>query len=168
MIIRCTQKLLAELKIGLMHEPSENDPFWSWHANVFHVERRKCVLITNDMTLFTMFIPGLKKPDFKSFHFVIGEHLFKNLLYENIPQPQIEAVLSQCRNMTFQKTTNRRVLGSMNDQKTQLEYLISAEGGLARTNIYELNKEVNRVTFSAINRRRPIDVLKEELRNHDE
>ncbi|MGO9739124.1 MAG: GIY-YIG nuclease family protein [Desulfomonilaceae bacterium] len=88
MIIRCTQKLLAELKIGLMQEPSDNDPFWSWHANVFHVERRKCVLITNDMTLFTMLIPGLKTPDFKSFHFVIGEHLFKNLLYENIPQPQ--------------------------------------------------------------------------------
>lgn len=65
-----------------MQEPSENDPFWGWHANVFHVQRRKLVLITNDTTLFTMFIPGFKKADFESFHIVIGEHLFKNLLYE--------------------------------------------------------------------------------------
>ena len=56
----------------------------------------------------------------------------------------------------------------MNDQKIQLEYRIWAEGGLARTNIYELNHTLNDVTFSAINRRRPIDVLKEELKHHDE
>jgi hypothetical protein len=30
--------LLAEFKIGLMQDPSDNDPFWSWRANVFHVE----------------------------------------------------------------------------------------------------------------------------------
>ena len=92
MIIRCTQKLLEELSIKSMPERSECDPFWSWHANVFRIERRKCVLITNDKTLFAVFIPALQKPDFKSFQFVIGEHLFKNLLYENIPQRQIEAV----------------------------------------------------------------------------
>ncbi|MFA6223570.1 MAG: hypothetical protein WC647_14770 [Desulfomonilaceae bacterium] len=65
-----------------MHEKSENDPFWSWHADVFHVERRKLVLITNDTTLLAMFVPALRKKDFESFHSVIGEHLFKNLLYE--------------------------------------------------------------------------------------
>jgi hypothetical protein len=71
MIIRCTQKLLAELKIRSIPEESENEPFWSWHANVFRIERRKCVLITNDATLFTMFIPALKKSDFNFFHRVI-------------------------------------------------------------------------------------------------
>jgi len=165
MIIRCTQKLLAELKIRPIPEESENDPFWSWHANVFRIERRKCVLITNDTTLFAMFIPALLKPDFESFDFVIGEHLFKNLLYENIPQAQIEAVLSECRNIKYQKSNNRRVLGSMNDQRFQIEYRIAAEGVLARTNIYELNHSLNEVPFSAIKYRRPIVMLKEKLKN---
>jgi len=101
MIIRCTQKLLAELKIRPIPEESENDAFWSWHANVFRIERRKCVLITNDTTLFAVFIPALLKKDFESFDFLIGEHLFKNLLYENIPQTQIEDVLSECRNIKY-------------------------------------------------------------------
>ena len=99
MIIRCAQKLLAELKNEPTEEESAKDLFWTWHANVFLIERRKCVLITNDTTLFTMFIPALKKPDFESFHFVIGQHLFKNFLHENIPQRQIEAVLSECENI---------------------------------------------------------------------
>ena len=96
MIIRCTQKLLVELRNKSTEEESVKDPFWSWHAKVFHIERRKCILMTNDTTLFTIFIPALKKPDFQSFHFVFGQHLFKNLLHENIPQRQVEAILSEC------------------------------------------------------------------------
>jgi 2-polyprenyl-6-methoxyphenol hydroxylase-like FAD-dependent oxidoreductase len=164
MIIRCTQKLLAELKIRPTQEESASDPFWGWHAKLFHIERRKCVLITNDTTLFTIFIPALKKPDFASFQLVIGQHLFKNLLRENIPQRQIESVLSECENMKFQKTDNRSVLGSMNDQKLQLEYLIFAEGGLARTDIYELNQNLNRNILSAISYKHPIKMLKQKLK----
>jgi len=164
MIIRCTQKLLAELKNKSTQEESARDPFWSWHANVFLIERRKCVLITNDTTLFTMFIPALKKPDFESFHFVIGQHLFKNLLHENIPQRQIEVVLSECENIKFEKTNNRRVLGAMNDKKTQLEYLISADGGVARTDIYELNHKLNRIILRAVGYKYPIEMLKEKLK----
>jgi hypothetical protein len=107
---------------------------------------------------------ALKKSDFDFFHRVIQEHLFKNLRYESLPQSQIESVLTKCRHIEFRKTNNRRVLGSMNDQKLQLEYLILAEGCLARTNIYELNQALNRTNYSAINRRRPIEKLQEKLK----
>jgi hypothetical protein len=163
MIIRCTQKLFAELKKKPTKEVPPKDPFWSWHANVFHIERRKCVLITNDTTLFTMFIPALKKPDFQSFHFMFGQHLFKNLLYEEIPQNQIESVLSECEGIKYEKTNNRSVLGSMNDQRFQLEYLIQAEGGLAGTEIYKLNHKLNRNILSAIDYKYPIEMLRKKL-----
>ena len=163
MIVRCTQRLLAELKIKPTEEENASNPFWSWHAKLFHIERRKCVLITNDTTLFTIFIPSLKKPDFASFQLVIGQHLLKNLLFEHIPQHQIEAVLSECKNIKFQKTDSRSVLGSMNDQKFQLEYFIYDEGGLARIDILELNKHLNRNILSAIGYKHPIEMLKEQL-----
>jgi hypothetical protein len=163
MIIRCTQKLLSELKKKPTQEVSPKDPFWSWHANVFHIERRKCVLITNDATLYTMFIPALKKPDFQSFDFVFGQHLFENLLHEEIPQNQIETVLSACEDIKYEKTNNRSVLGSMNDQKFRLEYFIQAEGGLASTGIYELNYNLNRIRLSAIEYKHPIELLRGKL-----
>jgi hypothetical protein len=163
MIIRCTHKLLAELKIEPRREEHTSNQFWSWHAKLFQIERRKCVLITNDTTLFTIFIPGLKKPDFASFGSVIGQHLFKNLLFEHIPQSQIEPVLSECENIKFQKTDNRSVLGSMNDHKFRLERIVADTGGLERIDIFELNTYLNRNFLSAIGYRRPIEILKEQL-----
>ena len=163
MIIRCTKKLLSELKVKPQQGGSPKDTFWSWHANVFHIERRKCVLVTNDTTLFSMFIPALRKPDFLSFQVIFGQLLFKNLLHEKIPQRQIEAVLSECEVIQYEKTNNRSVLGSMNDQRYQLEYFIHAEGGLASTDIYELNHYVNRNILSAIGYKNPIEMLKEKL-----
>ena len=53
----------------------------------------------------------------------------------------------------------------MNVQKLQFEYLISSEGDLARTNIFELNHSLNEVRFSAIKYRSPIVMLKEKLKN---
>jgi hypothetical protein len=162
-IIRCTKKLLSEIKVKPKSKASNKDSFWNWHANVFHIERRKCVLVTNDSTLFTMFIPGLKKADFQSFRFIFGQHLFKNLVHEQIPQNQIEAVLSECEEIQYEKTNNRSVLGSMNDQRFQLEYFIHSEGGLARTDVYELNHYVNRNILSAIDYKNPIEILKDKL-----
>ena len=111
-----------------------------------------------------MFIPALKKPDFQTFHFIFGQHLFKNLLHEEIPQSQIEIVLSECKEIQYKKTNNRSVLGSMNDQKYQLEYIIQAEGGLARTNIYELNHKLNRSILSAIDYKYPIEMFAKQLK----
>ncbi|MDR3490802.1 MAG: hypothetical protein P4M12_02020, partial [Gammaproteobacteria bacterium] len=95
---------------------------------------------------------------------VIGQHVFKNLLQENIPQPQIEAVLSECENISYQKTSSRRVLGSMNELIKHLEYFISSEGGLEKTDFYELNRELNRIILAATNHKRPIELLKERLK----
>ena len=163
MILRCTQKLLSELKIKPAVVESPADSFWSWHANMFYIERRKCVLITNDKTLFSLFIPSLKKPDFQSFHFMFGQFLFKNMLYEKIPQKQIETVLDQCHETDYGKTNNRSVLGSMNDQRFQLECIIQYMGGLAHTDVYELNHQINRNILSAIKYKHPIEMFSEQL-----
>jgi hypothetical protein len=163
MIIRCTQKLLSELKIKPAVVESVADSFWCWHANVFYIERRKCVLVTNDKTLFCLFIPSLKKPDFQSFHYVFGQFLFKNLLYEQISQNQIETVLDECREIHYGKTNNRSVLGSMNDQRFQLECFIESMGGLAQTDVYELNHHLNRSIMGAIKYKHPIEMFSEQL-----
>jgi len=163
MIICCTKKLLSELKKNPGKEDAIIDSFWSWHANTFYIERRKCVLITNDITLFTMFIPAFKKPDFQSFHFIFGQQLFKNLLNEEIPQKQIERILAECEDIQYKRTNSRSVLGSMNELKFQLEYHIGAEGGLAKTDIFELNQQLNRTIMSPIKYKYSIEMFMEKM-----
>lgn len=162
-LIKCTQKLLKELQQKPTNQVPLKSNLGSWHANIFHIERRKCVLVTNDLTLYTMFIPYLKKADFKAFNTVFGQNLFKNLLYENLSQNEIETALEEYQEIQYAKTDNRSVLGSMNDQKFQLEYLIQSEGGLDKTDIYELNYKLNRIILSAIDYKEPIEILKKKL-----
>lgn len=161
--IKCTKKLLNELQQKPTSEVVTANKLGGWHANVFHIERRKCVLVTNDLTLYAMFIPYLTKPDFKAFHIVFGQNLFKNLLYEKLLQSEIEIALEEYQEIQYAKTDNRSVLGTMNEQKFQIEYMIHAEGGLNDTDIYALNSKLNRIIYSPINYRYPIEMLKEKL-----
>jgi len=163
-LIRCTAKLLKELKQDPVTnvEPIRN-VLGGWHANLLRIERRKCVLVTNDRTLYTIFIPSLRKPDFMFFDEVFRQHLFKNLLYEELSQSCIEAVLNELETIRFARTNNRSVLGSMNDLKFHFEFSIASSGGLALTPLYELNARLNRTPFSAIGHSYPIDRLVELL-----
>lgn len=166
-LIRCTQKMLKELKQEPTNVVPLNGLLGSWHANIFFIERRKCVLVTNDSTLYTLFIPYLKKADFQTFHLVFGQHLFKNLMREGFTQKQIEAVLDEHQEIKYAKTNNRSVLGSMNDQRFQLEYRVQMNGGLGTTDIYALNHDLNRNVLSAIDYKKPIEMLRIKLEGKD-
>lgn len=149
-ILRCTKKILTEIKI----KPSENDElsddFGSWHCNLLRIDRRKCVLFTHDRTLYSFLVSGLTKPDFTNFNEVFRESVFKNLLNEQLPQNQIERFLDNNRKIEIAKTNNRSVLGSMTDLAFQLTYRVQDMGGLVNANIPELNHFLNRIPMSKI------------------
>jgi hypothetical protein len=149
-ILRCTKKLLTELKTKPSEGTIPSDEIGSWHANLLRVDRRKCILFTHETTLYSFLVPGLKKPQFENVREVFGQNLFKNLLWENFPQNQIEIVLDEHREIIIAKTNNRSVLGSMNDITFQLKYRIAAMGGLNNVDLAELNHELNRIPMSAI------------------
>ena len=121
-----------------------------WHANLLRVERRKCVLFTNDATLYSLFVPGLRKPHFEQLPDVFGQSLFRALRQEGFSQQQIEAVLDEIEELRFGKTNNRSVLGSMNDLAYQLEWIIDSLGGLGVCSLDEVHHKVNCIPMSAI------------------
>ena len=162
-VLRCTKKLLKELKQESTDEPKLDGLLGGWHANLLTIERRKCVIAINDSTLYTLFIPLLEKPDFQTFHFVFGQHLFKNIMYEGFNQNQIEAVLEENHEIKYAKTNSRSVLGTMNEQIYQLESSIQRYGGLANTDIYQLNHDLNRIIYSATKYVKPIEMLRIKL-----
>ena len=162
-ILRCTKKLLTELKAKPSEETISSNELGSWHANLLRIDRRKCVLFTQDATLYSFFVPGLKKPQFENVREVFGQNLFKNLLWENFSQNQIEIGLDEHREIIIAKTNNRSVLGSMNDLAFQLKYRIGATGGLINVDLVELNRKINRIPMSAIKEIYSIDELRKLL-----
>jgi len=148
--IRCTKKLLNELPMKSIDETTLGNSIDSWHANLLWIDRRKCVLFTNDITLFSFLVPGLKKPDFQRFEEVFRLNLYKNLEKENISDSLTEDFLNLHRHVYIGKTNNRSVLGSMNDLAYQLKTDIYYDGGLSQVDMTSVNYELNRVPMKAI------------------
>ena len=63
-LIHCTAKLLKELGSPTLQSPA-NEPdtqgLGNWYANLLRIDRRKCILFTNEKTLYSFLIPKVKK-----------------------------------------------------------------------------------------------------------
>jgi len=158
LVIRCTQKLLAEIPDKLVDPSAVGE---GWHASLFRIERRKCVLFTHDTTLYSVFVPGLTKPDFAQLGEVFGQRLFKALVWEEFPQKQIEKMLDACRTIRFARSNNRSVLGSMNDLRFQTEVYVAHDGGLVNADLADIHHRLNRTPMGAVGYRYAVDGIKE-------
>ena len=43
----------------------ETGPLGSWHANVYAIDRRQCLLLCHDATRYCLFLPGLRAPQLR-------------------------------------------------------------------------------------------------------
>jgi len=163
-IIRCTKKLLKEVG-GVIPDLDIRPSFWleSWHANLVVIDRCKCLLVTNDESLYTLFIPGLKKADFKHLKIIINEHLFKSMVYDGLSQSSIEKVLSVGDDLVFTTTNSRSVIGVMNDMKLILEQKVYGNGGMKYCNPFELQHSINRMPIGPLKYEFSLEVFKKKL-----
>jgi hypothetical protein len=161
LLIHCTQNLLAEIPERL-NDPAASGE--SWHANLLRIDRRKCVLFTHDTTLYSVFVPALKKPEFEHLDEVFGQRLFKALLWDEFPQTQIERMLEGCCLIRFTRSANRSVRGSMNDMRFQIGWHVDDEGGLANVDLAQFHHRLNRITFGAIGYAYPVERFREYLK----
>ena len=165
MIVRCTRKLLRELGIrgdDLGSEQRSRDLFGDWHANLLHVDRRKCLLLTDTCTLFTVFVPAILKRDLQDFSGLLRASCARALSSHGIDCRAIPK-LDRDEPVVFGKTNNRHVLGSMNDYAFHFKFHIASEGGLGRANIERLNHRLSKMPLGAIGYKYSIEAVEEEL-----
>jgi hypothetical protein len=158
-IIRCTAKLLTELKAKPTNGLSQSSNWCDWHANLLWVDRKKCVLFTNNNTLYSFFLPSIKKTILENFEEAFRLSLFKSLMTEGFADSQVEYVLREHQQIVITKTNSRNILGSMNDLSFQIQFMVSQMGGLANADLSEINRQLNRIPMSAINYKFSIDEL---------
>ncbi len=112
MIPHSTQELLKELGNPPLQKPDEPVAgLGYWYANLLMIDRRKCILFTNEKTLYSFFILKVKKENVKN---VIDDFLFNpnlNLQAEGFPIEVISSVLQECTDIGFAKTASKPVLG---------------------------------------------------------
>jgi hypothetical protein len=163
-VFRGTQKLLKELRIQKTDLVDLGDGvLGSWFANLFRVERRKCVLFTNDRTLYSVLLFGLRKPDFDSLGLRFRDGLIANLQAAGLPAEQVASLGIACRTVTWGATNSRSVLGSMNDMISITKYMVAIKRHETEEEIALQNHQLNRMPMSSLKLVRPVDEMRAAL-----
>ena len=165
MIVRCTRKLLRELSIRDENLESGDVAcrlFAEWHANLLRIDRRKCLLLADSVTLFTFLVPAVLRRDLLDFGGLLRAYCSETLSSYGIDARGIPA-LNSSQPVRFGKTNNRSVLGSMNDYAFQFKAHITSEGGLEHVDIGRLNHKMNETPMGALNYERAIGAVRNKL-----
>jgi hypothetical protein len=162
-IIHCTQKLLKELGNPSLQNPDTQvtvTGLGNWYCNLIRIDRRKCLLFTNEKTLFSFLIPRVLKQNLRNLQDEFLINLKLNLQTEGFGLEVINKVMQEYQEIGFAKTANRQTLGVMNEFALEYEFLIRREGGIENVKILGINKQINRTPMSPLKYKYPIDGLR--------
>lgn len=113
MLIRCTKKLLDELKV--IPEPIEDEvSLFSWHANIIRINRRKTVVLMNDMTQYAVVLFGVKAKELKNFNDIARQGIRETFQAEGIKEEVINLYLQQAKQVQYTKTKDRTSIARLN------------------------------------------------------
>ena len=145
MLVRCTTRLLELLGNPITEErPASPD---DWYANVFWVQRRKCLLVTHTETLFCVFAPAVRAASLRPLHAFVVPLIKGQLAAEGFPAAALGPL--DCGPASIAKTADRQVLGCMNDIATACQHAAADAGGLARLDLVALHHRLQRNITSA-------------------
>ena len=123
MILHCTQKLAAKLPEVSTTPLCETSPRGSWHAHLYPVDRRECVLFCHDTTRYMMFLPGVRKEQFADLGRLHRELFLATLAEQGVAAGVLKRVELALGPASFDSATDRSVLSSMNVARSNMDCL---------------------------------------------
>jgi hypothetical protein len=158
-ILRCTKKLLAVIKPPQLIDctPDGED----WYANMLSLSGRKCLLLTHATTLFTIFEPDVRATELRDAGRLVTGLISRELLREQLPTDTFGN--ADPASVIIAKSSDRSVLGCMNDMAFRCEIAVTSSGGLAATDIADLNQALRRNINSARGYQPPIELTAQRL-----
>lgn len=163
--IRCTAKLLKEIGV----KPASAETFnlksvilGPWHANLIHINRRKCVLFVNDRTLLNFVVTDVDRKHIRGLRQLFWDSLACVLASEDAPETFLTRLANEYDEIEVSKSSDRSVLGISNDLAFHYRHSILEAGGVHSWQIPEIIKRMNRMPMHASTSRSmfPIDELR--------
>lgn len=143
----------------LHSENSSASGLAGWHANLLDINRKKCILFTNDRTLLHFLVPQLSRAEIRRLDEQFRSGLKRLLNAENVVGKRQSNILDEYREIGYAKSNNRSVLGSMNDLADNYTYHIQDKGGLEHCDLMNIIRGLNRMPMGAIDYNSPIEAF---------
>jgi len=118
-----TQKtpiLIAKLKHVSAKPLAETGPLGSWHANLYTIDRRLCVIFCHDMSRYVLFMAGLRKEHFAELGRWHRELFLAAVGFQGVPATRLHKVELALGPAEHDRATDRSMLSSMNVVRNDL------------------------------------------------
>lgn len=116
MIFRLTQKLTKKIKISPSRcLPLDRNPFTDWTAHLFTAQRAQYIIVTNTQSLYSMVMYGRGISDDNQFLQMTLSYMREFMADDSNEFLFRRLIAPRTRDISFSKTGDRRVLGSIND-----------------------------------------------------
>jgi len=146
MILYCSKKL--ETFLGPIN-PSlpipTHSPLGDWNGHLFTINRRKCLIVMNNLTCYSIMLFNVYKKDLKDFPQVFKERLIRQLDYDlSITETQ-EIKLRHYLNAIELRSSNndRKILGTINHHVENLKFHTYQNGGVEYLDEVEVTGHFN-------------------------
>lgn len=131
-----------------------------WYANLFRLSHYKCIIFTNEMTLFSFVYFDVAKKDMLTLSDLFRDQFLLALQQEDFPVQVIDSVLQSYTEIQYAPTSNRRVLGCMNDLVYCYGRYLEDVGEITFETLLQLNSRINRIPMKAIGYKYAVDKLR--------
>jgi len=156
LIFRITKKLAKKIKAEPAPAmPPHDNPFLDWTANLFMVSRWQCIILTNSASLYSVVFPGKGVPNKQAFVEESIKALRENIALDGIMHIFDTKIASALDSVSFCKTGDRRVLGSMNELVFQAKVDFLHMG----RSLQLVNHGLNRTLLSPLKGQYPIEAF---------
>lgn len=118
-----------------------------WNANLFYFSRKKCWLVTNAKTRYSVILKDIKASDLNNLETIFKDNLFSQLIYDGIfiDYAEVERLVGTLR---FYPTDNdRSTIGFQNEHFSAIEYRKEQYGSLDKFPLRRINNQLNTYPF---------------------
>ena len=157
-LIRCTRKLLSEMEAHVASSagPAQAARLGDWYAHLLGIDRRKCIIFTSERTLLTFLAVGLNGDAIRDYAALFHAGLRRLLEGEGFAPGSIDRLLVEYRELALAPSTDRSVLGSLNDLAQMAAALIQRDGGLRACDLGTVHHLLNQSPMSRLRMESPI------------
>lgn len=128
MHIQCTKKLLDFLKPTITNKNTDSD-LYAWHANYIVNDRKKLLVIMNDLTRFSLIFYDIKKSDFKNINVWFVTALYNAMSLAGFSGEDIIKYFDGAPDtITYNKTKDRTLVARLNKAVEIADIMCQNEG----------------------------------------
>jgi hypothetical protein len=147
MTIYCSKKLETFLgQITTSHPQPSPSILGDWNGHLFTIDRKKCLIVMNNKTCYSVFMFNVYKKDCLDFGRVFRERLIKQLHTDFTLSEATEVKLRQVLSpIDLQESNNdRKILGTINHHIENLKFYKYQDGGVDYWDEVEVTGYFNR------------------------